>query len=544
MRCLWVIAVLLALPSAAQASVLHADPAGSGDCSAVSPCAIADAFAAAGSGDEIELAAGRYDAPSSLPSGAIGLLVHGPDSGTAPLVAFSGNARLALFGAGSRVAHLRVTATPAVGQPAVQAPQLDHVVARSDSAGDGCSATASVIETACSSAVGAGFALRSLNGGPSALSLHGATFVGGTYGFEVRTSALIPTTVAISARNTIFRGTTGDVRLDPSRLSGGTDVSLTLTADHSRYAVTNSAEDPGSAAGPGGAELVDAGGNVTGDPAFRDAATGDLRLTDASAVVDAGSPAEPLPATDVRGYPRTIAAAPDVGAYEFVPVPPAPTLTSPALGTVLYGAIPVRWSLPMTPQPGSAALRLARRGGAATTLALAGDDTAAHEATIARTGFADGTYDLELTYREPIEGRTSAKATAAGVVLAPPPPDPSLGSADLSASPPPAAGPTPLTSGGSVRITALRVAPRAFTAERPGTVRFSLSAPARITLVTERQAGRGWVRVGTLRRSLAAGRVTLRVRRGLRRAPHRVRVVAADVAGHRSPQLVAAFRVR
>lgn len=289
---------------------------------------------------------------------------------------------------------------------------------------------------------------------------------------------------------------------------------------------------------------MDAGGNVTGDPAFRDTAAGDLRLTDASAVVDAGTNADPLPATDVRGYPRTIAAAPDIGAYEFVPIPPAPTLSSPALGAILYGDLPVRWTLPMTPQTGSATLRVARRGGAGTTIALAGDDTAPHETTVPRAGLADGTYDLELTYREPIEGRTSVKATAGGVVLAPPPPDPSLGTADRDASPPPAARPNPSAATVAPQVRSLRVAPKAFTPARPGIVRFDLSAAARVTLVTERKAGRRWVRVGTLRRTLPAGRAALRVRRGLRRAPHRVRVVAADVAGHRSAPLVAGFSVR
>ncbi|MCU0313122.1 MAG: hypothetical protein MUC84_03560 [Solirubrobacteraceae bacterium] len=537
MRFLPALVLLALLPAPARAAVLHVAPgAGAAACSVAQPCDLPTAFAAAGTGDEIVLAAGVYAQDGSLPSPVPGLEVRGPQSGEPPLIAFTGTARLSLFGDGARLARVRVTGAPTAGLPVAQAPSLDHVVARSTGAGDGCSASVAVHDSACSSTGGAGLALRSLNGSGLNLDLRSATLVGGTYGLEVRTFAVEATSAAITARNVIFRGLSGDVRLDPFRTAPGTTVDLALTAAHSRYAITNTATD-GSAGGDP-AQIVDAGGNVALDPGFRDLEGGDLRLTDGAITVDAGSATAPLAATDARGYPRTIGSAPDIGAYEHVSVPPAAVLGAPAPGATLAGEpLTVRWTMPRDAQPGSVRLRLVPRDGLpATTVDLAGETAGTHEVTLERALIPDGLYDLALGYREPIEGREAPEATAAGVRLAPPPPGTPL--------PPAAETPAPAPAGAAgPAIVGLRVAPRAFRAARPGTARFTLTAPARVTVITERRAGRRWVRVGFATRSLRAGRTTLRVRRGLRRAPHRVRITARDAAGRRSAPATAAFRV-
>jgi hypothetical protein len=536
MRFLPALVLLALLPAPARASVLHVAPGGSGGaCSPAAPCDLARAFGDAGTGDEIDLAPGTYVQDGSLPSPVPDLHVHGPATGEAPLISFTGTARLSLFGAGARLERVRVSGAPTLGLPVAQAPVLDHVIARSGGAGDGCSATVAVHDSACSSAGGAGFALRSVNGVTMSLDLRSATFAGGSYGFELRTYAADATAVAIAARNVIFRGLGGDVRLDPYR-PGGSDVDVTLNAAHSRYAITNTAPDSGSAPP---AQIVDAGGNVSLDPGFRDLAAGDLRLTDGAVTVDAGSGTAPLGATDVRGYPRTIGAAPDIGAYEHVPVPAPAVIGAPAAGATVTGdPVIVGWTLPLAAQAGSVVLRITPRDGRPpTNLTLGEEEAGAHEVALAREQLPDGVYDLALGYREPIEGRAAPEALSTGVRLAAPAPGelPAPAPGDAPSAVPPAAT-TPA-------IVGLRVAPRAFRAARPGAARFTLTAPARVTVITERRAGRRWVRVGRLSRALPAGRAALRVRRGLRRAPHRVRVLAHDPAGHRSAIAVAAFRV-
>lgn len=59
-------------------------------------------------------------------------------------------------------------------------------------------------------------------------------------------------------------------------------------------------------------------GNINVDPLFVRGSTGDLHLAYGSPCIDAGTSAIPLPATDRDGEPRTLDAAPDMGADEFL----------------------------------------------------------------------------------------------------------------------------------------------------------------------------------------------------------------------------------
>jgi hypothetical protein len=58
-------------------------------------------------------------------------------------------------------------------------------------------------------------------------------------------------------------------------------------------------------------------GNQQSAPLFRDAAAGDLRPAAGSPTIDAGAADALLGAVDPAGCPRTLGAAPDIGAYEF-----------------------------------------------------------------------------------------------------------------------------------------------------------------------------------------------------------------------------------
>lgn len=73
--------------------------------------------------------------------------------------------------------------------------------------------------------------------------------------------------------------------------------------------------------------VVATGGTVSGAPSnrvgkakFADVSVGDFHETRTSPSIDAGGPA-PSDATDLAGNPRTLGAAADIGAYEFLPSP-------------------------------------------------------------------------------------------------------------------------------------------------------------------------------------------------------------------------------
>jgi hypothetical protein len=103
----------------------------------------------------------------------------------------------------------------------------------------------------------------------------------------------------IDATNTIARGGKTDVRAE-----AGATVSL----DHSNF---------GSSAG----DVEDRGSNQSGDPLF--AGEGDFRLLPGSPSIDAGTDVQDMGLTDVEGQPRSLGAAPDIGAHEAPAAPGA-----------------------------------------------------------------------------------------------------------------------------------------------------------------------------------------------------------------------------
>jgi hypothetical protein len=85
--------------------------------------------------------------------------------------------------------------------------------------------------------------------------------------------------------------------------------------------VSNSNFDKAVPNPPG--SITDGGMNQTAPPEFVDAAARDYREAPGSPTIDAGS-VDQLGALDIGGNPRIVGAAPDIGAYEFVPPVPAP----------------------------------------------------------------------------------------------------------------------------------------------------------------------------------------------------------------------------
>ncbi len=94
-----------------------------------------------------------------------------------------------------------------------------------------------------------------------------------------------------------------------------------LTIDHSNF---RAATGPLNAA---------SGSNQTADPQFTNAAGGDFRPKAGSPAIDAGINDPDNGPTDLDGLARSVGLAPDIGAYEFVPPPPAEQPTTPGGNT-------------------------------------------------------------------------------------------------------------------------------------------------------------------------------------------------------------------
>jgi hypothetical protein len=108
--------------------------------------------------------------------------------------------------------------------------------------------------------------------------------------------------------NSIASGSTFDLRAEDSANGPGI------------IQVSNSNFDTISATG---AASISGPANQQAPPAFVDAAAGDYREAPGSPTIDAGS-SEGIGPLDLAGNPRLLGAAPDIGAFEFVPAPPPP----------------------------------------------------------------------------------------------------------------------------------------------------------------------------------------------------------------------------
>jgi hypothetical protein len=84
---------------------------------------------------------------------------------------------------------------------------------------------------------------------------------------------------------------------------------------------------------------------------------------------------------------------------------------------------------------------------------------------------------------------------------------------------------------------------RAVRSRRDVVIRYRLSARSRVTLTVQRRAGAGFHPVRTVRASVAAGRRSLPVPRGLAPGRYRARLVARDAHGTTSAPVTVSFRL-
>jgi hypothetical protein len=148
------------------------------------------------------------------------------------------------------------------------------------------------------------------------------------------------TPAAAVVRNSVFRGDSNDISVDPGHGPimgpGGLTIPGTyrtpLTLTHSNFRNVQGELGPGS------------GNNQSADPLFVDTANGDFHPLAGSPLIDAGIVDSAIGPMDLDGSARVQGAAPDIGAYETVP--PAP----PGGGSTVPGSpVPPGASADLTP---------------------------------------------------------------------------------------------------------------------------------------------------------------------------------------------------
>jgi hypothetical protein len=310
---------LLTVPAAAQAAQRYAAPSGTGlSCTRQEPCSFQDAVNAASENDEVIVTAGEYTI-SGAPLNVVypGLQIHGDPGGPMPRVtaALGGLPAISMSVAGSSISYLEVVNKETEGE-GIRCRSTSRVE-RVRATGIGEGAAGVVQEQSC-------LVRDSLLRGEGTNSL-GMDSRSEDPASTVRNVTAIATganSVGIQSRYTGGAGGHHTLTLSNSIASGST---FDLRAENAvngpgAIQVSNSNFDSASATG---AASISGPANQSAPPAFVDAAAGDYREAPGSPTIDAGS-GEGIGALDLAGNPRLLGAAPDIGAFEFVPPPPPP----------------------------------------------------------------------------------------------------------------------------------------------------------------------------------------------------------------------------
>jgi hypothetical protein len=323
------IAILaLVLASGAQATQRYASPTGGTgpECPQATPCSLKEAVEGAKAGDEVIVGGGTYVLSEGLflPGGTTNVQVHGDTSGPMPRITGTLSSHIALMGEGEAadsISYLEFEndANEGVGVYCTGG-QLERVRVRVAGFGGigafvfpGCTSVRNSLllaEGSNSTALRVGDNFS----GNYTLAARGLTAIAsgnGSTGASVEFGASSAGSATLELENSIVRGGEQDLKA-----TGNVNGVATATAIHSNYVTFK----PGTEG-----KLVDGGGNQTAAPLFVNAEARDYREAAGSPTIDAGLAGE-LGALDLAGNPRVEGAAPDIGAYEFVP-PATPAAT-------------------------------------------------------------------------------------------------------------------------------------------------------------------------------------------------------------------------
>lgn len=290
--------VLVATPTA-QAAQRYAAPGGSttSQCPAADPCTIERAVNGAAAGDEVIVATGDYTLTAALsPRGVLNL--HGDPDHAWPRITASGKmSGTVLTFKGGTLSHVSLQAV----NPDRQALELQAGVAdgirASSNAGTGATVSLTNSGTVLRNSVvrsldpKSGAKALDVNDGHGRAALRNVTVIAGAAsGTGVRCDVKDGT---VSIVNAIVRGTTADI-----------DARSGCTAAFSNFR-------PAFSTG-----LAPGAGNQSADPLFAD---DEYRPAAGSPTIDAGALDAFASSPDPDGRPRALGAAPDIGAYEYLP---------------------------------------------------------------------------------------------------------------------------------------------------------------------------------------------------------------------------------
>jgi hypothetical protein len=311
-------AMVAAMPVTATAgasATRYAAPHGSGTaCTQATPCSLRVAIEQAPGGADIYIPAGQgdYEFSSDLLTDAPGLHLHGT-GGRPRLVSTGGELKL-LGGTADNLLVLGSSDRTAMAFE--DGAVADRIVVRGGSGVHACyMRDSTVTNSICQAATDGDLAVET----DGSNVLRNVTLVGGTeaallaYG---RTDDCSCATATDTLVNVIARAGAGGVDLVAN--SDGT-ADVTIAASYSNYATTDTT---GS-----GAQVNGDATNQTATPAFVDASTGNLHEAAGSPTIDAGIDDAANGDADIDGGDRSVGAATDIGADEWVTPPPDTEIT-------------------------------------------------------------------------------------------------------------------------------------------------------------------------------------------------------------------------
>lgn len=314
------VALLLGAP-VAQGAQRYASPSGSGEaCSQAEPCSLTEAIGKAASNDEVIVTSGSYEVKARIdaPIGLSNVYIHGDPAAPMPHIAASLIESPFSFseGTGIRLSYLEIVnkAEDAMGAACGTGGSIDRVrvlvggeFARGVFFGAGCRVHDSLVRAEGKSSI----ALQATASfGNETLVTRNVTAIATgpeSVGIEAVYAGFgIPGTMTLDLKNAIASGESSD--LAANGFGGGT---ATMIATNSNF----------DSVKPIGESTITGSPNQAAAPLFVNAAAGDYREAAGSPTIDAGS-TDQIGALDFEGNPRVLGAAPDIGAFEFVPPPP------------------------------------------------------------------------------------------------------------------------------------------------------------------------------------------------------------------------------